>query len=549
MAEQKILEAKKCSNDPENGLERELCEDPSSMHREQERVLSSSLAYLIRRCGSIFRWTKWASNDEFIKSVPPYFVSAFTAIRAKSGKDFPMFSNTMLDISTDPLQEMEEKLGSVHIAVYTFMSFDSLSEFHTLYTSTRLSMLRRVIWSLGRDGKECSQEQIDILVQEKGVCSILSHAIANITGYFSIEIISRHLSEYPEALFSSAELSDLFEVACVEIDHFIRRHFKNIRNPDIALQVKEQIVFFSEMMSSDETFGLRSQRLYDTLQYMWEGFLFLLEGVMRYQVKKAMDQGQYQPFYVATEQQFEMYIEPFMLDRVEIDYMKDKYVENNESSNSIDEVDRSVGIEKDIMRSSLSGRENDVNRSAATRTDSSEIDSADRIRRSLDSLEEAVELELIDTLMASTSSPILTQTIESVPLPPPRSTNSLRIEVQTEIANANVYTNVGIANACIPEPKVLGTIVTPLFMSKKYPFSCGIPAIVRDIFALYCRIFLFLINNPHVYVSGGGICEALGEIFQGMAMAMNEHMLADDLETPISKVRHHSWINQVLSAY
>jgi len=76
----------------------------------------------------------------------------------------------------------------------------------------------------------------------------------------------------------------MFEFACGEIDLLIRKYFKDLRNPDVvglnnffchrfyylhfyhkALQVKELLVLLCDTMA-DETFGLRSQTMYDTMQ-------------------------------------------------------------------------------------------------------------------------------------------------------------------------------------------------------------------------------------------------------------------------------------------
>lgn len=131
-----------------------------------------------------------------------------------------------------------------------------------------------------------------------------------------------------------------------------------------------------------------------------------------------------------------------------------------------------------------------------------------------------------------------------------------------------------------------------MFVSKTYPFSSALPVIVRDLYVLFCRLFLFTIHNSYIHVTGGVLCAVVGNVLHEMTgqldgscclfislavtlvhpfisssccpllllvvpmptsasasaslcraaplaqpVVMGENMTSDDLETPISKVR------------
>jgi Exocyst complex subunit Sec15-like len=74
-----------------------------------------------------------------------------------------------------------------------------------------------------------------------------------------------------------------------------------------------------------------------------------------------------------------------------------------------------------------------------------------------------------------------------------------------------------------------------LFVSKTYPFSSALPSIVRDVYVMFCRVFLFTIHNDHLHVTGPMLCDVIGNVLHEMAAVMGENMSKDELETPISK--------------
>lgn len=273
----------------------------------QRSLVSSSLCYLIQKCGNIFRWGKWATPDELKKSIPSFYIP----------------KDPTSDALDSPLDVMMRDLAALNRSLYTFATFDLLPEFHRFYKASRLPTLSKQVRDVGTNGTNCTIEEMDTLIKEKGLHCVLSDVIANVVGFFAVETTARLTSDHQEALFSTSQLTDLFEFACGEINIIIRRHFKNIRNPDYALQIKELLVLLCDTMA-DETFGLRSQVLYDTMQYVWELSCFLLEGTMRHNTVRALIKGQYQPFYVATESQFDMYIQPFKLSSLEIDSTKER---------------------------------------------------------------------------------------------------------------------------------------------------------------------------------------------------------------------------------
>jgi hypothetical protein len=216
------------------------------------------------------------------------------------------------------------------------------------------------------------------LVAQKGLPEVLNDVISNIVGFFGIESIARHTSDEPDYLFSNSQLTSMFDFACEEVDLLVRKHYRSIRNPDIALQVKEQVVLMCELMA-DETFELRSKTIYRTVKHMWNVYCYMLEGVMVNNTLRALGKGQYQPFYVSSQSQYETYIQPFNLgktyctiasklaftyqyanscstnlkENIEVDFMSERFVTNNDDVNRIGGGDMTGSVSRDRRASMI----------------------------------------------------------------------------------------------------------------------------------------------------------------------------------------------------
>ena len=250
-----------------------------------DRRLSMSLSHLIQNCGVIFRWKEWATNEELMKSIPVYYTKEEQTV------------------NDSVIKSLMKDLGSLNVSVHLFASFDCQSQFREFYRMTRGAMLSRVIWDILHQGKPLTNIEIDQLVAEKGLPFVLTNVIANIVGFFFIECTAKQLCEF-DVLFTTSQLYDIFESACVEIDGLIKRHYGSIRNIDVCLQIKELLVLLSETML-DDTFigGIRANKLSDTLQYMWDEFVLILRKLMKQNTLRALKIGMYQPYFVSNQTQ------------------------------------------------------------------------------------------------------------------------------------------------------------------------------------------------------------------------------------------------------
>ena len=113
------------------------------------------------------------------------------------------------------------------------------------------------------------------------------------------------------------QIFDMFESTCVEVDGLIRRYYRNIKNADVCLQIKEMMVLFADTMS-DETFigGIPTNKLSETQQYMWTEFSSVLRGQLENYTLIALNVGMYQPYFVSNQTQCDNNIKAFRLDTV-----------------------------------------------------------------------------------------------------------------------------------------------------------------------------------------------------------------------------------------
>ena len=437
----------------------------------QERKLSVSLSHLIQNYGEILRWAKWATDDELVKSIPAFYF-----------KDEQMRDDSAI-------KAFMNDLGSLNVSICTYALLGRQSDFHHFYRMTRGTMLSQVIWDIENTGKPLNNEEINQLVTERGLHSVLADVLCNIVGFFFVECAAKQLCEF-DVLFNSSQLLDMFEFACTEIDGLIKRHFREIRNADICLQIKELLVLFCDTMS-DDTFngGIRAEKLFETCNYMWTELEFILRSLSKQNTQMALNIGMYQPYFVSNQTQYNNHIKAFKLDAIEIDFTKSKYIENTLESNR-----RFQNLRSSDSIYTFSGTSN---RDLPT----------DEISASMiDTLENEIEKEVLN--------------IKTKAAAPPISTSKMAITQKT--SRQGIFED-----------------MDTLYMSKTYPFSCALPALVRDIYVMLSRIFLFLVHNPSLSVTGFDICEVVEGVLCEMAHTMQQDMRSsnDDVDNvTISKL-------------
>ncbi len=456
---------------------------------EMEHIATSQLAFLARTERILPDRILSASLSRLIKKYGAAFRWTNWAADGELIKSVPIFYYKEEQLTDDSVMKaFMNDVGSLNVSVHTFALFERQSEFCEFYRMTRGAMLSRIIWDLNQTSKPLCGEEIGQLVAEKGFPFVLAHVLSNIVGFFFIECTAKQLCEV-DVLFNSSQLVDMFELACLEIDGLIRAYYGKIRNADICLQIKELLVLFNSTMS-DETFngGLHSDRLSDAQQYMWTEFSSVLKGVVESNTQMALSVGMYQPYFVSNQTQYNNHIKAFKLDTIETDFTKSKYIENTVESNK-------------VSKQMNSGEH--INNQNGKHGGKSSMEAS-----MLDMLEEDLEKELSDNRRKVVA--------------PPRSSSNLIIAQRT--SKQNVLANIDTHT---------------LYMSKTYPFSCALPAIIRDVYVMLCRLFLFLVYNPNINVTALNVCEVVESSFCIMANAMKEDMEkgSDDIDNVvISKI-------------
>lgn len=72
-------------------------------------------------------------------------------------------------------------------------------------------------------------------------------------------------------IFSDTELSILWDRSVEYLHAFISRHMNTISNVEQLLQIKEELLILSELVS-DDLFNLRPHGLYEIIRSMWSSF-------------------------------------------------------------------------------------------------------------------------------------------------------------------------------------------------------------------------------------------------------------------------------------
>ena len=73
------------------------------------------------------------------------------------------------------------------------------------------------------------------------------------------------------SVFSESELSILWDRTVEYFHAFISRHINTIATVEQILQIKEELLLLSELIS-DELFNLRFHGIYEIIRSMWNNF-------------------------------------------------------------------------------------------------------------------------------------------------------------------------------------------------------------------------------------------------------------------------------------
>lgn len=72
-------------------------------------------------------------------------------------------------------------------------------------------------------------------------------------------------------------------------------------------------------------------------------------------------------------------------------------------------------------------------------------------------------------------------------------------------------------------------------MPKNMPFSEAVPAIIRSMYVVLTRFFLFAARNPHLGSRGESICKSIQEAYHAVGKVLLKELLLNGNDTPLSK--------------
>uniref|UniRef100_A0A671V9C0 Exocyst complex component n=1 Tax=Sparus aurata TaxID=8175 RepID=A0A671V9C0_SPAAU len=134
-----------------------------------------------------------------------------------------------------------------------------------------------------------------------------------IVGFFVVE---DHVLHTTQGLVNRAYVEELWELALSKIIAALRTHSSYCDNPDLVLDLKNLIVLFADTLQG---YGFPVSQLFDMLLEMREQYGEILLKRWNITFRQVLDQDNYSPIPVSTEQEFKHYTSQFPLQDPELE--------------------------------------------------------------------------------------------------------------------------------------------------------------------------------------------------------------------------------------
>ncbi|XP_029695562.1 exocyst complex component 6B isoform X1 [Takifugu rubripes] len=134
-----------------------------------------------------------------------------------------------------------------------------------------------------------------------------------IVGFFVVE---DHVLHTTQGLVNRAYVEELWELALSKIIAALRTHSSYCDNPDLVLDLKNLIVLFADTLQG---YGFPVSQLFDMLLEMREQYGEILLKRWNITFRQVLDQDNYSPIPVSTEQEYRHYTSQFPLQDPELE--------------------------------------------------------------------------------------------------------------------------------------------------------------------------------------------------------------------------------------
>ncbi|KAK7910026.1 hypothetical protein WMY93_014710 [Mugilogobius chulae] len=134
-----------------------------------------------------------------------------------------------------------------------------------------------------------------------------------IVGFFVVE---DHVLHTTQGLVNRAYVEELWELALSKITAALRTHSSYCDDPDLVLDLKNLIVVFADTLQG---YGFPVSQLFDMLLEMREQYSEILLKRWNITFRQALDQDNYSPIPVSTEEEFKHYTSQFPLSDPELE--------------------------------------------------------------------------------------------------------------------------------------------------------------------------------------------------------------------------------------
>ncbi|KAM7366535.1 hypothetical protein PAMP_015969 [Pampus punctatissimus] len=134
-----------------------------------------------------------------------------------------------------------------------------------------------------------------------------------IVGFFVVE---DHVLHTTQGLVNRAYVEELWELALSKIVAALRTHSSYCDDPDLVLDLKNLIVLFADTLQG---YGFPVSQLFDMLLEMREQYGEILLKKWNITFRQVLDQDNYSPIPVSTEQEYKHYTSQFPLQDPELD--------------------------------------------------------------------------------------------------------------------------------------------------------------------------------------------------------------------------------------
>lgn len=134
-----------------------------------------------------------------------------------------------------------------------------------------------------------------------------------IVGFFVVE---DHILHTTQGLVNRAYVEELWELALSKIVAALRTHSSYCNDPDLVLDLKNLIVLFADTLQG---FGFPVSQLFDMLLEMREQYGEILLKRWNITFRQVLDQDNYSPIPVSSEEEYRLYTSQFPLQDPELE--------------------------------------------------------------------------------------------------------------------------------------------------------------------------------------------------------------------------------------